>query len=84
MHIAEQPIPGGRIYAAATPARGSRGFHAAVVVMAGTVPGQRRELFRDEQLLGGRVWMDPDGAVEFALEAGEAAVLAQRAVPARG
>lgn len=84
MHLAERPIPGGRIYAAATPARGSRGFHAAVVVMAGTGPGQRCELFRDEQLLGGRVWIDPDGAVQFALEAGEAVVLAQRAVRVRG
>jgi len=78
MHLAEHTFEGCRIYAAALPAPASAGFHAAVVVTAGQPTGMRRELFRDEHLLDGRVWMDPEGALQFAVEAGEAAILAQR------
>ena len=57
---------------------GLQGFNAVVVVKnarAGADLG--REVFRDERLLHGRVWMDASGALDFALEAGQAAVVAQ-------
>ena len=74
VHLAERPFPGGRIYAAALRAANSPGFHAAVVVMASVALGKRCELFRNEALLDGRVWLDPERALKFALEAGQAAV----------
>jgi hypothetical protein len=84
MDLAERSFDGLRIYAAALPASASVGFHAAVVVLAPRADdGRRAELFRDECLLGGRGWMDPDGALAFALEAGQAAVLAQRGLAGR-
>ena len=79
MHLAERTFEACRIYAAALPAPGSLGFHAAVVVRTErAVRSQRLEVFRDERLNDGRVWMSPEGALEFALEAGQAAVSAQR------
>jgi len=79
MNLAERAFGGCRIYAAAVAAPRSQGFHAAVVVKAaGSGPGAQAELFRDECLHGGRVWMDPAAALAFALDAGQAAVVAQR------
>jgi hypothetical protein len=79
MHLAERAFDACRIYAAALPAPGSLGFHAAVVVKTErAVQGKRLEVFRDERLSDGRVWMSPEGALEFALEVGQAAVSAQR------
>lgn len=78
MHLAERTFEGCRIYAAALPISASAGFHAAVVVTAGQPTGRRKELFRDEHLLDGRVWMDPEGALQFAVEAGQAAIMAQQ------
>ena len=78
MNVSERVFEGCRIYAAAIPVPGLQGFNAAVVVkntQAGADLG--REVFRDERLLDGRVWMDASGALNFALEAGQAAVLAQ-------
>ena len=79
MHLAERAFDACRIYAAALPAPGSLGFYAAVVVKTErAVQGKRLEVFRDERLNDGRVWMSPEGALEFALEVGQAAVSAQR------
>ena len=79
MELVERSFEDLHIQAAAVPARGSRGFHAAVVVLAPrSMTGRRVELFRDDCLLGGRVWMDPGGALAFALDAGRAAILARR------
>ena len=78
MHLAERTFEACRIYAAALPAHGSLGFHAAVVVRTErAVRGQRLKVFRDERLNDGRVWISPEGALAFALEAGQAAVSAQ-------
>jgi len=49
-----------------------------VVVTRRPAAGRRIEVFRDERLLVGRVWMDPEGALAFALDAGQAAITAQR------
>lgn len=60
---------------------GSLGFHAAVVVKTErAIRGQRMEVFRDESLNDGWVWMCPEGALAFALKAGQAAVSAQMAL----
>ncbi len=82
MHVAEREVPGHRIYAAALVAEdwspaGQR-FHAAVVVVR-SIPGStdREEVFRDERLDDGRMWADPEHALQFALEVGDAAVRAQ-------
>jgi len=78
MHLAKCAFEACRIYAAALPAPGSLGFHAAVVVKTErAICGQRMEVFRDECLDDGRVWMCPEGALAFALEVGQAAVSAQ-------
>ena len=81
MNLAERTFEGCRIYAAASDIPGSTGFYGAVVVMAGwrDVRG-RKEVFRDECLENGRVWLDPQGALAFALEAGQSAIVAQRAL----
>jgi hypothetical protein len=85
MNLAECTFEGCRIYAAAKDIPGSSGFHAAVVVMDGWRQGvARSELFRDECLQDGRVWLDPQGALAFALEAGQSAILAQRALLRHG
>ena len=79
MNLAECTFEGCRIYAAAKDIPGSSGFHAAVVVMDGWRQSvARSELFRDECLQDGRVWLDPQGALAFALEAGQAVIYAQR------
>lgn len=84
MNLAERSIEGCRIYAAALAAPGLTGVNAAVVVMTcESQTQQRREVFRDECLLDGRVWLDPQVALEFALEAGHAAIVAQRALGAQ-
>lgn len=82
MHVAEQDVPGHRIYAAALAAEdGSplgQGFHAAVVVVRlNSGSTEREEVFRDERLDDGRTWTDPEQALQFAQEVGEAAVRAQ-------
>ncbi len=77
--LEERALEGCRIYAAALDVRGSNGFHAAVVVMTGrTSDGARTEVFRDDCLLDGRIWLDPAIALGFALQVGEAAIVGQR------
>jgi hypothetical protein len=57
---------------------GHRRFHAAVVVVRLSTAGAGgEEVFRDEQLEDGQVWSDPELALRFALEVGEAAIRAQ-------
>lgn len=81
MNLAERTFEGCRIYAAASDIPGSNGFHGAVVVMAGwSDVCRRKEVFRDECLENGRVWLDPQGALAFALQAGQSAIVAQRAL----
>ncbi len=82
MHVAEQDVPGHRIYAAALVADdcspAGLGFHAAVVVIRlNSGSTDREEVFRDERLDDGRTWTDPELALQFALEVGDAAVRAQ-------
>ncbi len=85
MHLAERVFEGFRIYAAALQVPRSLGFNAGVVVKAEpAVEGRRAEVFRDERLDDGRVWMDPDCALSYALDVGQAAVSAQRALVATG
>lgn len=82
MHVAELACQGHRIYAAAIAredcSRADHGFHAAVVVIRhGTGSTAREVVFRDEQLEDGKLWEDPEQALQFALEVGEAAIRAQ-------
>lgn len=54
MHLAERSFQACRIYAAALPAPGSSGFHAAVVVKSErTVRGQRMEVFTSPATFNG-------------------------------
>lgn len=82
MHVAELVVECHHVYAAAIGAEdcspADQGFYAAVVVVRqrhGSHP--REEVFRDERLDDGQVWEDPDVALQFALEVGEAAIHAQ-------
>jgi hypothetical protein len=82
MHVAEQEVPGHRIYAAALVAEdcspAGLGFHAAVVVVRlNSGSTDREEVFRDERLDDGKTWTNPELALQFALEVGEAAIRAQ-------
>ncbi len=84
MHVAERPVEGHRIYAAAIAVeRGEsqgerdRSYAGVVVVRMPAGSDVREEVFRDEQLDDGRVWADPEQALQFALEVGEAAIRAQ-------
>lgn len=84
MYVAERTVEGHRIYAAAIAVeRGAGqseldGFYAGVVVVRRAAGNDiREEVFRDEQLDDGRVWADPEQALQFALEVGKAAIRAQ-------
>lgn len=73
------------IYAAAFEGSPSGGFTAGVVVTTARSGGaERTELFRDELLLRGRVWMDPTTALDFAVKTGQAAVSERLVLCGRG
>jgi hypothetical protein len=62
------------VYAAALGRPGVAGYQAAVVVTCAVSTGrEHEEVFRDEALDGGKVWVSPDEALAFALDAGKAA-----------
>jgi hypothetical protein len=85
MHLAERVFDGFRSYAAALQVPSSLGFNAGVVVKTErAIEGRRVEVFRDERLDDGRVWMDPERAFSCALDVGQAAVSVQRALVTTG
>lgn len=85
MHQAVQKFEGFMIYAAAFEGSPSGGFTARVVLTTARSGGRERtELFRDELLLDGRVWLDPSMALDFAVNTGQAAVSERLVLYERG
>jgi hypothetical protein len=77
MHIAERRDGDHHIYAAASETPVGGFFAGCVVMRRAPAPLTPSEVFRDERLEDGRVWIDPAQALAFALEVGVAAVRAQ-------
>ena len=77
MHIAERREGDHQIYAAATETPVGGFFAGCVVMRRAPAPLTPLEVFRDERLEDGRVWVDPAQALAFAIQVGAAAVHAQ-------
>lgn len=74
--LAELTLRGFRVFAAAVPVPFSCGFRAATSVLRTNEDGLPVEVvFTGTALEDGQVWPGPTGAVQFALQVAEAAVL---------
>ncbi|MEX8518772.1 MAG: hypothetical protein AB3X44_09685 [Leptothrix sp. (in: b-proteobacteria)] len=80
MHCAERLVEGGfHVYAAAIEASDVPGFYAAVIVKHRQGAGHAsEEVFRDERLEAGTIWVSPDNALAVALFIGTAVAEEQR------
>lgn len=68
------------IYAAALEAGCASRFRSAVVVRRSLPAQSPEEIFRDEHIEDGQVWLQPEKALEMAIDVGVAAAFAHQAL----
>ena len=68
------------IYAAALEAGCASRFRSAVVVSRSLPAQSPEEIFRDEHLEDGQIWLQPEKALELAIDVGVAAAYAHQAL----